>query len=459
MQKVEARKWNFVKETFQDYAMEKLVLMKNLKLPERDTIHLLINEIDSRLLRELAVALRVHSVDGFLEEMQRITASSGESFKKPQSSFTKSQNIKVPSKDSSATDTNQAKDIFCVNCRSKGHIRNDCFKLKKKEKFQPQQSLSAAPVAAVDQMVSSSSSMVPVSSSMVSFSSSKVSSSIATGSQIPTHSSTVAVVTENLERRIEISDSHLKVTTLNNHSCNITALLDTGSPVSFICSSVFEKYCGSSVPVQNSINHYKALNNFPIKIIGSISTSLVLDALPNTLTNVNFHILEDDSFSLKIIIGRDFIKNNKLMVFYNPSGENLNNRIELFQEVASTEVMDKQSLDLESVLSDVNIDFNNDVKKQLISTIIEVQKTMVPPNPHDYMVKVALKDESTYAYASRKFAWSERQQIRVITDLLERGIIKYSISPYCARVIPVRKKNGSLRLCIDLRPLNDRARN
>ncbi|KMQ87769.1 hypothetical protein RF55_12864 [Lasius niger] len=106
MQKVEACKWNFVKETFQDYAMEKLVLMKNLKLPERDTIHLLINEIDSRLLRELAVALRVHSVDGFLEEMQRITASSGESFKKPQSSFTKSQNIKVPSKDSSATDTN-----------------------------------------------------------------------------------------------------------------------------------------------------------------------------------------------------------------------------------------------------------------------------------------------------------------------------------------------------------------
>lgn len=48
-------------------------------------------------------------------------------------------------------------------------------------------------------------------------------------------------------------------------------------------------------------------------------------------------------------------------------------------------------------------------------------------------------------------------EIRKITDdLLARGIIKDSIAPYCARVVPVKKKNGSMRLCIDLRPLNDR---
>lgn len=64
----------------------------------------------------------------------------------------------------------------------------------------------------------------------------------------------------------------------------------------------------------------------------------------------------------------------------------------------------------------------------------------------DYNVSVNLKDSSTYAYAPRKFALKEREQIREITDdLLERGIIKTSTSPYCARIVPVRKKTETLR--------------
>ncbi|NEV49187.1 RNA-directed DNA polymerase [Wolbachia pipientis] len=41
-------------------------------------------------------------------------------------------------------------------------------------------------------------------------------------------------------------------------------------------------------------------------------------------------------------------------------------------------------------------------------------------------------------------------------NLLERKIIKPSISPYCARAILVSKRNGKHRMCIDLRPLNQR---
>lgn len=47
--------------------------------------------------------------------------------------------------------------------------------------------------------------------------------------------------------------------------------------------------------------------------------------------------------------------------------------------------------------------------------------------------------------------------MRAITDdLLSREIIKPSVSPYCSRVVPVRKKSGQIRLCVDLRPLNSR---
>lgn len=45
---------------------------------------------------------------------------------------------------------------------------------------------------------------------------------------------------------------------------------------------------------------------------------------------------------------------------------------------------------------------------------------------------------------------------QITDDLLARGIIKESTSPYCARVVLVKKKNGQPRMCIDLRPLNER---
>jgi len=75
----------------------------------------------------------------------------------------------------------------------------------------------------------------------------------------------------------------------------------------------------------------------------------------------------------------------------------------------------------------------------------------------DYVVKVHLKNDSVFAFAPRRFAHVERLQLRQITDdLMERGIIKNSISPYCSRVVLVKKKSGQLRLCVDLRPFNGR---
>lgn len=52
LQRVKARKWNFVKEIFQ-YALEKLALIFSLNLSTEETIHLLISGISSRLLRRL----------------------------------------------------------------------------------------------------------------------------------------------------------------------------------------------------------------------------------------------------------------------------------------------------------------------------------------------------------------------------------------------------------------------
>jgi len=72
-----------------------------------------------------------------------------------------------------------------------------------------------------------------------------------------------------------------------------------------------------------------------------------------------------------------------------------------------------------------------------------------------HSVKIELKDESNFVYTPRRFTYNEKLKIKEITDdLLSRNIIKVSTLPYCARVVPVRKKNGTLRLYVNLRLFN-----
>jgi len=112
---------------------------------------------------------------------------------------------------------------------------------------------------------------------------------------------------------------------------------------------------------------------------------------------------------------------------------------------------------LDKMIDNIVADYNPTVRHYLTQMIKEIEKTDYDIIEDDYVVKVHLKDESVFAYAPRRFAHVERLQLRRITDdLLERGIIKNSISPYFSRVVLVRKKSGKPRLCVDLRSLNAR---
>lgn len=84
--------------------------------------------------------------------------------------------------------------------------------------------------------------------------------SSAPASSTPT---TVAMVCENLDRKIVISNSRLNVIFINHVTCNLNALLDTRSPVSFSRPLVFKKLFNSAhFPNKNTVSFYKALNAY-----------------------------------------------------------------------------------------------------------------------------------------------------------------------------------------------------
>lgn len=63
MQKVEARKWNYPKKTFQEYAIKKLTFMHPLQLQQKDYVNLIIRGVNNALICGTAAALNIQTVD------------------------------------------------------------------------------------------------------------------------------------------------------------------------------------------------------------------------------------------------------------------------------------------------------------------------------------------------------------------------------------------------------------
>lgn len=450
-QKVESRKWNFSKESFQDYAMQKLKLLQNIRLPEKQSIDFLISGIGSPSLRASATLIQAETIDQFLDKMHSLTLAFGDPSKKTPPVPVKPVNSKdYPKKEETTCKTSppsdSSKELFCVYCRTKGHTRDNCSRLKKKEQnFPGNSSGNSSAVASIEETSSSQSSetsqsfqsLQPIQSSQSS------------------HSPTVAFV--DIGSPYRISDNIVKVTAINETNCSLDALIDTGSAVSFIRPSIFSNLINQPLnQLKAPSRSFKALNKSIIKVFGEFTFDFQLAIFPNKTFKVPFLVLEDDELFVDLILGRDFLQMYKIVIVCETFG-NENSKIQLFSEIAS---LDDNSQSVLPGYSDETIfesDFGPSVDEKLVSLIREVENTSVIPIEDGHAITVSLKDNTTYAYSPRRFAWSERRQIREITDdLLQRGIIKPSISPYCARVVPVIKKNGTMRLCIDLRPLNDR---
>jgi len=264
---------------------------------------------------------------------------------------------------------------------------------------------------------------------------------------------TVAVVKSENDK-FYLSTPIVIVNSINNINSNLSALIDTGSPVSFISlknfSKMFKLKIDSLDPVDRKFN---ALPKTPINVLGKIKSRIEFREFPDRVFDITLHVVKSDFSDLDLIIGCDFIEQHELTLIFRPSKVSSDTFMQplLQMDVYFT------NISIKSIIDDCEIDFDKNEKQRLKEIIIECSQVDVSVVDDDYSVSVNLKDNSTYAYAPRKFALKEREQIREITDnLLERGIIKTSTSPYCARIVPVRKKNGKLRLCVDLRPLNAR---
>ena len=99
--------------------------------------------------------------------------------------------------------------------------------------------------------------------------------------------------------------------------------------------------------------------------------------------------------------------------------------------------------------------------KRLVGLILEYQDVFVGPDGkvgYNSLVrhKIDTGDATPYKCHPRKKSLPEKEHIRKeVQKLLEEGFIKPSASPWGAAVVLAKKKDGTLRFCIDYRKLND----
>ncbi|GFV00735.1 retrovirus-related Pol polyprotein from transposon 17.6 [Trichonephila clavipes] len=97
---------------------------------------------------------------------------------------------------------------------------------------------------------------------------------------------------------------------------------------------------------------------------------------------------------------------------------------------------------------------NRQIKKEFEKLIQDYKPEKTAST--DVTMRIILKDEEPVCQHPRRLAFTERQVNKQIEKWLNKGIIRPSSSEYASAIVMVKKKDGSLRICIHYRKLNQK---
>ncbi|GFT61135.1 uncharacterized protein TNCV_4558601 [Trichonephila clavipes] len=180
-----------------------------------------------------------------------------------------------------------------------------------------------------------------------------------------------------------------------------------------------------------------------VTTIGSFEHKFKIDDENYSLT---WHVVLTDKLKFEAVIGSDLLE--QASISFTKEGVKFNkyeNHAQLMQ--ISAENL-QEELDLRHVE-------NRQIKKELEKLIQDYKPEKTAST--DVTMRIILKDKEPVCQPPRRLAFTERQEVnKQIEEWLNEGIIRPSSSEYASPIVMVKKKDGSSRMCIDYRKLNQK---
>ena len=273
----------------------------------------------------------------------------------------------------------------------------------------------------------------------------------------PQRNVTAAVFQENNDdlispiQTVSVAFKDLKKNKHTNY-LNFSALIDSGSPINIISKSCIPADVLGAFNLKTT--NFTGVGNCNLKTFGVISC--LINFKRNTKF-LKFFVVKDNDIKIPIILGRDFMTKFNVKLIYL---KNSDNKISVFN--SSKKFINNVNLVLnndDKIIenSDINpnlterqkVDLKNIIKNCYVKPNNVIQKT------NDFKMKIRLTDDIPVFCSPRRLSVKDREEVHnIISDLMNRKIIKTSNSPYASAIVLTKKKTGETRMCVDYRALN-----
>lgn len=221
---------------------------------------------------------------------------------------------------------------------------------------------------------------------------------------------------------------------------------DSGAECSLVKESVACKFSGRRFYDNVTMT---GIGQTSISSTSQILTTIEVDGIH---FEILLHVLPDYCLRHEIMIGREVLA---LGLVVHMTSDKL--RFERVQVVESCDVIADTKMNFELIDTDVPLDY----KPQLFEILKRFEHCFtngVPTSSADTEpMTIRLKDPNkTVNRRPYRLSPDERQVVRSkIDELLQANIIRRSSSPFASPILLVKKKDGTDRMCVDYRELND----
>ena len=233
----------------------------------------------------------------------------------------------------------------------------------------------------------------------------------------------------------------------------VETLIDSGSQISFMTEKAYhDSFSEYPIDRLDCNTSYGGINQSPLMIFGYIRARIRIQLLPSDVFLVRFAIVPDTTIVYSAVLGRDFIRQPGMKI---ELGTSMEMRYSVQENsILNLEISEKPDK-LQPVRESLDESVPYEVKDQLLQLLDAHVENVKPSETIDYKMKLILTSNTPFYFSPRRLSWSERDAVKkIVSNLMERGIIRPSNSEYASRIVLVNKKNGEKRLCVDFRFVN-----